>query len=127
MSFIPHQYSWDYWHEHERRKLYAPSTLPNKLKRGQPMLFRFFFYKFCKIAYIICNPVFEINIRNRRLPSHRRSRVEHKHNFTANTLSECSCTIFGVHTLGVTIPPVMGSSGVFSLPFPRKSQVTSTI
>jgi len=27
------------------------------------MLFRFFFLNFCKIAYIICNPVFELNIK----------------------------------------------------------------
>jgi len=52
---------WDYRHEHERRKQHAAFPLPNKLKKGQPMLFRFFFLNFCNIAYIICNPVFEIN------------------------------------------------------------------
>jgi len=33
MSFISRQYSWDYRHEHERRKYYAASPLPNKLNK----------------------------------------------------------------------------------------------
>jgi len=32
-SFIPRQNSWDYRHEHEHRKEYAASPLPNILKR----------------------------------------------------------------------------------------------
>jgi len=32
MSFIPRQYSWDYKHEHERRKQYAASPLPSNFK-----------------------------------------------------------------------------------------------
>jgi len=36
-------------------------------KGGQSMLFRFFFLNFSKIAYIICNLVFEINKPSRSL------------------------------------------------------------